>query len=229
MANHLDLEEQEQLDRIKHFWSSWGNLITIVLALVVGGFSAWNFYNYWKNRQSFQAAALLEVIDYSIANKDFVRADEVFLDIRNKYPKTIQSIQAGFLVAKYSYDNKNDENAKSALTWIIENGSDIGYKAIANLRFINILIEQKKYEEAFILISNAFPFEFDALMDDRKGDINFLQEKNKNAILNYLNSYQKIDKNIDYKKLLEFKLNSLGLASSLIVKNDSASLAEVKQ
>jgi predicted negative regulator of RcsB-dependent stress response len=28
MAKHLDLEEQEQLDEIKHFWKEYGNLIT---------------------------------------------------------------------------------------------------------------------------------------------------------------------------------------------------------
>jgi hypothetical protein len=30
MARHLDLEEQEQLDELKHFWKQWGNLITWV-------------------------------------------------------------------------------------------------------------------------------------------------------------------------------------------------------
>jgi hypothetical protein len=28
MAKHLDLEEQEQLDQLKHFWKQYGNLIT---------------------------------------------------------------------------------------------------------------------------------------------------------------------------------------------------------
>ena len=31
MANQLDLEEQEQLDQIKHFWKQYGNAITWVL------------------------------------------------------------------------------------------------------------------------------------------------------------------------------------------------------
>ena len=36
MASHLDLEEQEQLDQLKHFWKQYGNLITWVLVLVLG-------------------------------------------------------------------------------------------------------------------------------------------------------------------------------------------------
>ena len=40
MAKHLDLEEQEQLDQIKHFWSKYGNAITWVLIVVLGAFAA---------------------------------------------------------------------------------------------------------------------------------------------------------------------------------------------
>ena len=44
MAKHLDLEEQEQLDQLKHFWSRYGTLITGVLVVVLGAFAAWNGY-----------------------------------------------------------------------------------------------------------------------------------------------------------------------------------------
>ena len=40
MATHLDLQEQEQLDSIKHFWKQYGNLITWVLIIALGGFAA---------------------------------------------------------------------------------------------------------------------------------------------------------------------------------------------
>ena len=39
MATHLDLEEQEQLDQLKHFWNQWGTPITSVLVVVLGSFA----------------------------------------------------------------------------------------------------------------------------------------------------------------------------------------------
>ena len=36
MANNLDLEEQEQLDQLKHFWKQYGNLLTWMLVLALG-------------------------------------------------------------------------------------------------------------------------------------------------------------------------------------------------
>ena len=35
MATPLDLEEQEQLDQIKHFWKTYGNLISWLLIAVL--------------------------------------------------------------------------------------------------------------------------------------------------------------------------------------------------
>ena len=54
MANHLDLEEQEQLDQFKHFWKQYGNAITWVLIAVLGSFAAWNGYQWWNKRQAEQ-------------------------------------------------------------------------------------------------------------------------------------------------------------------------------
>ena len=63
MAKHLDLEEQEQLDQIKHFWAQYGNLISWVLIVVFGSFAAWNGWNYWQRSQASQASALYEEVE----------------------------------------------------------------------------------------------------------------------------------------------------------------------
>jgi len=44
MSKHLDLEEQEQLDQLKHFWNKYGNVITWLLIVVMGSYAGWNGY-----------------------------------------------------------------------------------------------------------------------------------------------------------------------------------------
>ncbi|MEY3944815.1 MAG: hypothetical protein RL697_828, partial [Pseudomonadota bacterium] len=56
MATHLDLEEQEQLAELKHFWNTYGNLISWVLIAVLGAYAAWNGWQYWQRHQATQAA-----------------------------------------------------------------------------------------------------------------------------------------------------------------------------
>ena len=60
MANHLDLEEQEQLDQLKHFWKQYGNPITWGLIVVLAAFTGWNVYQYWQRNQASQASAMYD-------------------------------------------------------------------------------------------------------------------------------------------------------------------------
>jgi predicted negative regulator of RcsB-dependent stress response len=62
MAKALDLEEQEQLDQIKHFWNKWGNLISWLLIAVLGSYAAWNGYQYWQRDQAAKAAVLFDEV-----------------------------------------------------------------------------------------------------------------------------------------------------------------------
>jgi hypothetical protein len=59
----LDLEEQEQIDQLKHFWNTWGTLISSAALVIALGLAGWNGYQFWQNRQAGQAAALLDAVD----------------------------------------------------------------------------------------------------------------------------------------------------------------------
>ena len=56
--SNLDLEEQEQLDELKAWWKQYGNLVMTAAAVVLAGFAAWNGWNWYRNTQSLEAAAL---------------------------------------------------------------------------------------------------------------------------------------------------------------------------
>src|SRR6185436_186089 len=62
MAN-FDLEEQEQLEDLKHFWKQYGNLITWVLIAALGTFAAFNGWQYWQRSQALQASVLYDEVE----------------------------------------------------------------------------------------------------------------------------------------------------------------------
>ena len=93
MANHLDLEEQEQLDSIKHFWKQYGNLITWVLVAVLGAFASWNFYQYWQRNQAAQASALFDEVERVVQAGDLSKVERAFADMRDKFPGTADAQQ----------------------------------------------------------------------------------------------------------------------------------------
>ncbi|SEA86340.1 MULTISPECIES: YfgM family protein [Acidovorax] len=211
MANHLDLEEQEQLDQLKHFWNTWGTLISSLVLLVFGSLAAWNGYQYWQNRQSTQAAALFDAVDVASRAGDQARMEQALGDLRSKYAGTTQTAQAGLVLAKSMLDASNATGAKDALTWVVENAGDDGYKAIARLRLSSVLMDQKDLDGALKQVSGAFPAEFDAVVADRKGDILLLQGKQEQAIAEYSRAFKAFDDRVEYRRLVEVKLNALGV------------------
>lgn len=216
MANHLDLEEQEQLDQLKHFWSTWGTLISSILVVIFGSVAIWNGYQFWQNREALQAAALLNAVDGAGQIGDKTRLEQAFVDIRSKYASTIQAGQAGLMVAKVEVEKGNLDAAQSALEWVAGHASDDGYKAIAQLRLASILMEKKSYDEALQHLSGKFPVEFDSIVADRKGDLLTLQNKKQEAIAEYSRSYASLSDGTEYRRLLEVKLNALGIMPPIV-------------
>ncbi len=212
MANHLDLEEQEQLDQLKHFWNTWGTLISSVLIVVAGSLAAWNGYQYWQNRQAGQAAALFDAVDVAARAGDQARVTQAFGDLKAKYAGTTQAAQAGLTLAKISVDAGNVDAAKESLGWVAEHARDDGLKALAKLRLASVLMDQKNYDDALKQLAGNPPVEFEAVFADRKGDILVLQDKRAEAIAEYTKAYKAFEEGVEYRRLVEIKLGALGVA-----------------
>jgi len=211
MAKHLDLEEQEQLAEIKHFWNEYGNLITWVVIVVFGSIAAWNGWQYWQRTQSGQAAAMYDEVERAAQAGDLTRVERAFSDMRDKYGRTKYAQQAGLLAARVLMDKGKTDAAKSALGWVAEKASDEGYQAVARLRLAGVLVQGKAYDEALKQLSGDFPKEFEPLVADRRGDVYNLQGKKAEAKAEYLKAYKGFDDRAEYRHLVEVKLNALGV------------------
>ncbi|GAB2816747.1 tetratricopeptide repeat protein [Comamonas piscis] len=210
MATHLDLEEQEQIDQLKHFWNKWGTLITTVLVVVMGGFAAWNGYQYWQNRQASQAGALSSAVEAAVNSGDKTRIDQAFGDLRSNYGGTIQAAHAGLLVAKAAGDKGQMDDAKAALTWVADNASDEGLKATARVRLAAVLLNSQAYDEALKVLNTKMPTEFDAVVADHKGDVYLAKGDKAQAIESYKSALQKTEAGVEYRNVISVKLNALG-------------------
>ncbi|QHJ00771.1 tetratricopeptide repeat protein [Xylophilus rhododendri] len=211
MAIHLDLEEQEQLDQLKHFWERWGTLITGVIVLVALGFAGWNLYNYWDRRQAAQSAVLYDEVERAVQAGDASHAERAFQDVREKFGRTVYAQQAGLAAAKLLLDKGNTDGAKAALAWVADKGRDDGLQAVARLRTAAILLDAKAYDEALKQVDASMPAAFAPLAADRKGDILAAQGKSADAVAAYTSAWKGLDSQSEYRRLVEIKLNALGV------------------
>jgi predicted negative regulator of RcsB-dependent stress response len=211
MAKHLDLEEQEQLDQLKHFWARYGNLITWTLIAVLGSFAAWNGWNYWQRTQATQAATLYDEIERASIEKDIPRVERALSDIQNKFGKTVFAAQGSLLAARSLFEAGKADGAKSALTWVAEKSSDNSYKAVARLRLAAVHLDAKAFDEALKLLDVPMPASYEALAADRRGDVLMAQGKTQEAKLQYQKAWDGLTERTEYRQLVQVKLASLGV------------------
>ncbi len=229
MAKPLDLEEQEQLDELKHFWKQYGNPITWVLIVVLAGVASWNGWNYWQRSQAAQASALFDEVERAIQSGEIARVERAVADIRDKYGATTFAQQAQLLGARFLNENGKPEVARDALVWVADKAKDEGYQAVARLRLAALLLEAKQYDAALARLSAPFPVAFKGLADDRRGDVLAAQGKNAEALAAYQAAYTGLDDRSEYRRMVEVKLNALGVDPQASAKPAvSAAPTEVK-
>lgn len=214
MANHLDLEEQEQLDQFKHFWKQYGNAITWVLIAVLGSFAAWNGYQWWNKRQAEQASAMYEEVERLIGTGDLVASTRAFDDMKQRFPSVFYTQQSGLNLAKVAYLSGKPDVAKTALAWVAGSKADNGLAALAKIRHAGLLIESKEFDEAGKLLSAEFPLEFGGLVADKRGDLALSQGKSDDAIQRFNESLKLLPQQDQYRRLVEVKLAALGSAEA---------------
>jgi len=211
MATPLDLEEQEQLDELKHFWKTYGNLISWLLIVVMGGYAAWNGYGYWQRSQSAKASALYDEVERAVGVGDVARVERSLADMKDKFGGTLYAQQAALLAAKTFQQKDKPEQAQAALTWVAEKSSDESYAQIARLRLASLLLQSKSYDDALQRLSKPFATAFAPLAADLRGDVLNAQAKPQEAIAAYRDAWQQLEDTNEYRRLVEAKLNALGV------------------
>lgn len=211
MAQSLDLEEQEQLAQIKHFWSRYGNVITWGLIVVFGALAAWNGWNYWQRKQAMGASALYDEIERAASDQDAQRLERAWTDIKDKFGSTAFAHQAALLAASGLNKASKLDQAKAALVWAAEQGSDEGLQAVARLRLAALALEAKSPDQAEKWLGAPMPAEFAGLVADRQGDVYMAQARKAEARTAYEKAYQLLEPKAEYRQLVEVKLNALGV------------------
>jgi predicted negative regulator of RcsB-dependent stress response len=212
MATPLDLQEQEQLDELKAFWKQYGNLITWLLILVLGGFAAFNGWNWWQREQGAKAGAMVDALVRAAEAGDAERSTRILADLKERHARTAQAQQGALLAARVQLDKQQLDAALATLAWVADNASDDEYRSIARLRAAGILLDKKQYDDALKQLDAAKSPNFAALVADRRGDVLSAQGKAAEARTAYEAAYKAMAPTLDYRRLVEAKLTALGAA-----------------
>lgn len=116
-----DLQEQEQLDELKAWWKDYGRLVLLGVALgavAVAGFQGWRYY---RHTQSLAAAALYEQLEQAERAGDRKKVRDIAGGVVANYASTPYASFAALSAARASFDEGDLTEAKTRLTWVVEN------------------------------------------------------------------------------------------------------------
>lgn len=215
MATSLDLQEQEQLDAVKAFWNKHGNLITWVLVLVLGAFAGWNGWQWYQRDQGGKAGALYDELDRAAGAGEVDKVAQRFADLKQRFPGTAFAVQGALLTAKVQFDKGKVDDAKATLGWVVEKAGEAEVRTVARLRLAALHAEAKQYDEALKALDAAKgdgAESFAALVADRRGDVLMLQGKKDEAAAAWQAAFAAMSEKVEYRRLVEAKLTSIGVA-----------------
>ena len=206
----LDLEEQEQVDELKALWKKYGSYITkgaIAFFVLYGLFQGWGYY---QNKQSLNASELYQsitVLDEK-NTKEIMQKTQKLID---EYSGTPYAGRAAILFAKATYAEGSKDKAKEKLEWASSHAKESATESIALIQLGQILLEDKKYDEALKKANDVDNEGYLGLANDLKGDILNAMNKKEDAKKAYLEALKRFGPKDPYARFTQEKLEALGV------------------
>jgi predicted negative regulator of RcsB-dependent stress response len=182
-----------------------------VLIVVLGSYAAWNGYQYWQRDQAAKAAVLFDEVERAVTAGDVVRVERSLADMKEKFGGTQYAHQAALLAAKALQAKDKAEAARAALKWVAEVAPDPAYRDIARLRLSALLLDAGSNDEALAQLSAPFTPAMAGLAADLRGDVMQVKGQKGEAVSAYQSAWQLLSDSPDYRRLVQAKLNALGL------------------
>jgi predicted negative regulator of RcsB-dependent stress response len=220
-----DLEEQDQIDDLKAWWTRYGGTITVALVLgllVVAGIQGWRWY---AGHRAENASVLYSAVTEAARTKEPAKAKDAIAQLTDRYASTGYAPRAELLYAKMLYDGGDRDGAKAQLQWVVDHASEEELQAIARYRLAQVQIDEKQYDAALATLDAKHPPAFDGMFADLKGDALVAAGRPADARAAYENALAKLDPKSAYRNYVQVKHDAIASAPKVAAANAPAQAA----
>ena len=206
-----DLEEQEQLAELKAFWKQYGNPIVLAVSLALAVVAAYWSWNWYQASQTAQAGALYAELQRATAANDAKKVRDLAGTLIENHPRTLYAALGALISARVHFGAGDLKTARAQLQWVVDNARDREVQAVARLRLANVLIDEQAYDDALKVLAGKPEPAFEALFEDRRGDVLVAQGKRADARAAYQAALAKAPPDdAAARELIQLKLDALG-------------------
>ena len=205
-----DLDEQDQIDDLKAWWTRYGGTVTVALVLgllVVAAIQGWRWY---AGHRAENASVLYSAVSEAARAKDAAKAKDAIAQITDRYASTGYAPRAELLYAKMLYDAGDRNGAKAQLAWVVDHATEEELQTIARYRLAQIQIDDKQYDAALATLDAKHPASFDGMFADLRGDALAAAGRAADARAAYESALAKLDPKSAYRNYVQVKHDALG-------------------
>jgi predicted negative regulator of RcsB-dependent stress response len=206
-----DIEEQEQLDQLRAWWSKYGTLVSAVLLIALITLAGWRGWQWYQTNQAGQARGYFEALEDAgrqPGDESVARINAAMKTLRDEYAATDYAAR-GALVAASALQSRNDlAGARGQLEWLAQT-KHVALIPVARLRLAGLLADQKDYDAALAQLKDA-PVAFAGLYADRRGDILSAQGKTAEARDAWKQALETLGANSPLAPVVKLKIDALG-------------------
>ncbi len=203
--------DDEQVERIKKWWSDNGSSVIAGLVIGIGGLYGWRYWVDYKANVAAEASAhFSSMVSYVESNKNDEAIDEAY-KILDNYSSTAYAELAHFSLARIYVESREYDKAEQQLQAVIDAKVDIPLEMLARKRLASVLLQQSKLDQSLTVLDVKFPKQFAAAFDELKGDI-FVAQGNTDSAREAYQRARLAQPAAANPQFLQQKMDDLGLS-----------------
>jgi predicted negative regulator of RcsB-dependent stress response len=146
------LSEKEQIDKMRAWWSVYGNYViggVVLGALILFGI---NQMNNTRIAAQEEASNLYQQLTDEVVAADVAAAEALDAELSTKFADSAYAAQAKLALARLYMDQNRDQDAADALAGVVAMPGNDAFKLIARARLAKIMLYQDKAEEVLAML-----------------------------------------------------------------------------
>ncbi len=205
----LDLEEQEQIDELKAWWTQNGKFVIAGLAAFIIGVGGWRFWEYRSLSQASAASSLFEQAMQAAQANDMKSVKDLSARIMEDHDGSGYAAPAAWLAGKANHQAGDAKSARAQYEYALEHAGADGLKQLARLRLAALLLDEKDYAGAMKLLDQTHDPAYAGLYANLKGDVLAAQGKKQEALAAYKQALERLGEKSALKGLVEMKMDGM--------------------
>ena len=205
----MHFAEDEQTEKIRHWWKKNGSAIIVGLVLGIGSVAGYQGWGVYQTRQAEAASDLYQEMLRSLENEALTRVRESADRLISKFGSTAYADAASLMLARLDVEAGQLEQAGHHLSRVIDHSKDSAMQHIARLRLVTLALDQGDLKWADQLLKIQPMGGFESRYDELRGDIFTARNDLKNARNAYQSALENAVAGSVAAQILDRKLNSV--------------------